>query len=91
MHNAEHEAEMFFVDKVRESTKSASGWRAAAWWLERRRAETFGIQKQDTLTKEKIKEFLEKVMNLAVSCTNDENTKENIVDDTKNIIDSMDL
>jgi hypothetical protein len=56
---AEEESEQYYLSRIREASQDPRGWRAAAWMLERRQPERYGINKPDLLTEESIKKFME--------------------------------
>jgi hypothetical protein len=61
---AEQQAELFYIAKVREAAQKPNGWRAAAWWLERRLPDVFGFTKPEQITKDKLEIFMNKVIEL---------------------------
>jgi L-fucose isomerase-like protein len=55
---AEMEAEQYYISRLREASQDPRGWRAAAWMLERRQPERYGVCKPETLTKELLEKFI---------------------------------
>jgi hypothetical protein len=63
---------------VGEATQKANGWRAAAWWLERRLPETFGFTKPKHITQEKLEKFMTEVIELILLYVHDKNDKQEL-------------
>ena len=56
---AEEESEQYYLSRIREASKDVRGWRAAAWMLERRQPERYGIHKAGSLSVEAVQRFLD--------------------------------
>ena len=61
---AQQQAELFFLTKLRDAATEPTGWRAAAWWLERQRNERYGYTRPDQLTKEKVATAFQKIIQI---------------------------
>jgi len=59
---AEQEAEVYYVQKVRDAARSKETWRAAAWWLERTKPERYGTGKYKEFSAENIERIFRKFM-----------------------------
>ena len=55
---AEEGIELFYLSRIRSAAQKEQHWRAAAWVLERRLPERYGTKKPETLTAEKVQQFM---------------------------------
>ena len=79
---AEQQAQLFFLTQLREATKKGGGWRAAAWWLERRQNETYGNKKAEQITSSNIQVFMGQLFEVLTKHITDTDTIKKIVDET---------
>ena len=55
---AEEGIELFYLSRIRSASLKEQHWRAAAWVLERRLPDRYGVKKPETLTAEKVQKFM---------------------------------
>jgi hypothetical protein len=55
---AEEGVELFYLSRIRSAAQKEQHWRAAAWVLERRLPDRYGIKKPESLTAEKVQKFM---------------------------------
>jgi predicted glycosyltransferase len=75
---AEQQAELFYIAKVREATQKPNGWRAAAWWLERRLPDVFGFTKPEQITKDKLEMFMKQIVELIIEYVHDKSDQKEL-------------
>ena len=87
--DSEHQAELFFLMRIREATKSSSGWRAAAWWLERRRGEQFGSSRKDLLSPEEVEKAFFRLFEVIRANVKSEKVFEKILKEGTAVLDRL--
>ena len=55
---AEDGLELFYLSRIRNASQKEQYWRAAAWVLERRLPNRYGIKKPESLTADKVQKFM---------------------------------
>ena len=55
---AEEGVELFYLSRIRSASLKEQYWRAAAWALERRLPERYGVKKSENLTAEHVQNFM---------------------------------
>ena len=61
---AEEGSEVFYLSCIRRAALKEQYWRAAAWVLERRLPNRYGVKKPENLTAEQVQKFLEKCIQI---------------------------
>jgi hypothetical protein len=59
---AEEGIELFYLTRIRSAAMKEQYWRAAAWTLERRLPNRYGVKKPESLTAEHVQQFMVKCM-----------------------------
>jgi len=73
---AEEGSEVFYLSCIRKAALKEQYWRAAAWVLERRLPNRYGVQKPETLTAERVQKFMTTCIEIIVNkLPNDEQRK----------------
>jgi IS30 family transposase len=75
---AESGTEVFYLSKIRKAATKEQYWRAAAWVLERRLPERYGIKKAKALTSEQVQKFMTACLQIITEEITDEEQKEKI-------------
>jgi hypothetical protein len=78
---AEQQAEIYFITKIREAAQKPHGWRAAAWWLERRRSQNYGNAKSEIITPDSLQIILDSFLKVIFKYIENEDIKEKILKD----------
>jgi hypothetical protein len=86
---AEQQAELFYIAKVREATQKPNGWRAAAWWLERRLPEAFGFSKPEQITHDKIEKFMIQFLEIIFQYVTKTNEQKELYERMKMLAESL--
>ena len=70
---AEEGIELFYLSRIRTAAQKEQHWRAAAWVLERRLPNRYGVKKPESLTTEQVQKFMTTCLQiLAEELPNDE-------------------
>jgi hypothetical protein len=77
---AEEGIEIFFLSRIRSAAQKEQHWRAAAWMLERRFPQRYGIKKPESLTAEKVQKFMTSCMQIIAEELPDKEQRTKILD-----------
>ena len=72
-------SEIFYLSCIRRAAMKEQYWRAAAWVLERRLPNRYGCKKPETLTAEKVQQFLEKCIQIITEELTDDEMRSRIL------------
>lgn len=86
---AEDEAEMFFINRIREAAKDNQTWRAAAWMLERRNPERYGYTKAGIITKASVERFMRELIVILVEEVPDKAVRERVFDRFEHLLGKL--
>ena len=75
---AETALEQYCLQRMRESANTDTGWRAAAWLLERRLPERYGKAKPEQITQEAVTKYMQQVFLILEEEITDQELKQRI-------------
>ncbi|GHT13124.1 hypothetical protein FACS1894170_08750 [Planctomycetales bacterium] len=76
---AEQDAEVYCLTKLRKATDKDQQWRCAAWMLERRYPNRYGVRKANVLTKEELQALFRNFGDIIGSEIADESTRQRVL------------
>ena len=86
---AEEEAELYYLQRIREAAKTDKSWRAAAWWLERSRPDRYAPTKPEVLTQETVLAFVSQVMQVISQELRDDDMQLRIFDNIQQLLENL--
>jgi len=76
---AEEGIELFYLSRIRSAAQKEQHWRAAAWVLERRLPDRYGIKKAASLTVEQVQNFMTSCLQIVADELPDEEQRTRIL------------
>ena len=76
---AEEGIELFYLSRIRSAAQKEQHWRAAAWVLERRLPNRYGVKKPESLTAEHVQKFMAACLQILAEEMPDKEQREKIL------------
>jgi hypothetical protein len=87
---AESGMELFYLSRIRNAMQKEQHWRAAAWMLERRLPQRYGIKNADTMTAEQVQKFMTTCIQVLADELTDEKLRKKVLEQLAKKMEGLD-